>query len=67
MVAATEAAEAKTLAEELWAEGEIDDPANWDGAPVYIFSGTTDAVVHPTRQDTQYDLYTSLGSNVDYQ
>ena len=41
------------MAEELFAEGEIDDPANISGWPVYIFSGTEDEIVVPSRQKGQ--------------
>ena len=36
------AADNVALAQELFAEGEIDDPANISSWPVYIFSGTKD-------------------------
>lgn len=61
------AVESKAVAEELWSDGEIDNPANWENSPVYIFSGTEDEIVDPSRQQTQEELYKSLGANVDYQ
>ena len=49
----TTAAANVALAEELFAEGEIDNPANISGWPVYIFSGTEDETVVPLRQKGQ--------------
>ena len=46
----TTAADNVALAKELFAEGDIDDPANIKDMPVYIFSGTEDKIVVPSRQ-----------------
>ena len=54
------------MAEKLFAEGEIDDPANISGWPVYIFSGTEDDIVVPSRQRGQEEFYDTLGANIDY-
>ena len=62
----TTAAENVALANELFAEGEIDDPANISGMPVYIFSGTEDKIVVPSRQKGQKEFYDTLGANIDY-
>lgn len=46
------------------AAGLIDDSANLKGAPVYMFTGTQDTVVNPTKQNVLHEFYEHFGANV---
>jgi len=62
----TSAARNVQLARDMYADGDIDDPSNISGWPVYIFSGTEDETVVPSRQKGQKNFYETLGANVDF-
>ena len=51
-------------ANQNYADGLIDDTANFVDAPVYIFSGKNDTTYPPTYQKAQDNYYTNYGANI---
>ena len=51
------AADCIVKADNYFSNGDIDDPSNLANDPVYIFSGGSDDVLFPIKQDAQRDFY----------
>lgn len=50
----------------MQSENLIDDTANFNGAPVYIFSGNNDTFYPQVYQEAQRDYYNNFNANVEY-